>query len=63
MGQAILDMEIEDQVADAMTSGDFCFNHIIGLPNKKCTNVQNKPSLIIKRWFLFDTLQQHKHIW
>jgi hypothetical protein len=35
MGQAILDMEIEDQVADAITSGDFCFNHIIGLPNKK----------------------------
>jgi hypothetical protein len=53
-------MGIEDQVADVITSGDFYFNHIIGLPK----NIQNKPSsLIIKRWFLFDTLQQHKHIW
>jgi hypothetical protein len=40
MWQAILDMEIEDQVADLITNGGFCFNHIIALPK----NVQNKPS-------------------
>ena len=41
-------MGIEDQVADVITGGDFCFNHIIGLPKK----YQNKPSLIIKRFYL-----------
>jgi hypothetical protein len=38
---------IEDQVADLITNGDFCFNHIIALPK----NAQNKPSLILKRFY------------
>lgn len=39
---------IEDQVADLITNGDFCFNHIIAYQK----NAQNKPSLIMKRFYL-----------
>jgi hypothetical protein len=49
----------EHKVADTITNGDFCFNHIIGLPNK---NAQEKPFFDYEKT-VFDTLQQHKHIW
>jgi hypothetical protein len=48
---------IEDQVADLITNGDFCFNHIIALP-KKCT----KQTIFDYEEILFYTLQQYKHI-
>jgi hypothetical protein len=49
----------EHKVADIITSGDCCFNHIIGLPKK---NVQDKPFFDYEE-MLLDILQQHKHIW
>jgi hypothetical protein len=51
-------MEIEDQVADVITNGDFCFDHIIALP-EKCT----RQTIFDYEKILFDTLQQCKHIW
>ena len=42
---------IEDQVADLITNGDFCFNHIIALP-KKCT----KQTIFDYEKILFDSL-------
>jgi hypothetical protein len=49
----------EHKVADIITNGDCCFNHIIGLPKK---NAQDKPFFDYEK-ILFDTLQQRKHIW
>jgi hypothetical protein len=49
----------EHKVADIITYGDRCFNHIIGLPEK---NAQEKPLFDYEK-LLFDILQQHKHIW
>jgi hypothetical protein len=49
----------EHKVADIITNGDCCFNHIIGLPKK---NAQDKPIFDYEK-LLFDTLQQYKHIW
>jgi hypothetical protein len=49
----------EHKVADILTNGDCCFNHIIGLPKK---NAQDMPFFDYEK-LLFDNLQQHKHIW
>jgi hypothetical protein len=49
----------EHKIADIITSGDCCFNHIIGLPKK---DAQDKPFFDYEKQ-LFDILQQHKHIW
>ncbi len=49
----------EPKVADIITCGDCCFNHIIGLPKK---NAQDKPFFDYEK-LLFDNLQQYKHIW
>jgi hypothetical protein len=49
----------EHKVADIITNGDCCFNHIIGSPKK---NAQDKPLFDYEK-LLFDTLQHHKHIW
>jgi primosomal protein N' len=49
----------EHKVADIITNGDCCFNHIIGLPKK---NAQDKPFFDYEK-LLFDILQRHKHIW
>jgi hypothetical protein len=54
----IWDIE-EHKTADIITNGDYCFNHIIGLPTK---NAQDKPFFDYEK-LLFDTLQQCKHIW
>ena len=54
----IWDIE-EHKVADIITNGDCCFNHIIELPKK---NGQDKPFFDYEK-LLFDVLQQHKHIW
>jgi hypothetical protein len=48
----------EHKVADIAADGDCCFNHIIGLPRKG----QDNPMFDYEK-LLFDTLQQHKHIW
>jgi hypothetical protein len=47
----------EHKVADIITNGDCCFNHIIGLPKK---NAHDKSFFDYEK-LLFDTLQQHKH--
>jgi hypothetical protein len=49
----------EHKVADIITSGDCCFNHIIGLPKK---NAQEKPFFDYEK-MLFDNFQNYKHIW
>jgi hypothetical protein len=49
----------EHKLADIITNGDCCFNHIIGLPKK---NTQDKPLFGYEK-MLLDTLQQYKHIW
>jgi hypothetical protein len=48
----------EHKIADIITNGDCCFNHITGLPEK---NGDDKPLFDYEK-LLFDTLQ-HKHIW
>ena len=49
----------EHKVADIITNGDCCFNHIIGLPKK---NIKDKPFFDYEK-LLVDTFQQDKHIW
>jgi hypothetical protein len=49
----------EHKAADILTNGYCCFNHIIGLPKK---NEEDKPFYDYEK-LLFDTLQQHKHVW
>ena len=49
----------EHKAADILTNGYCCFNHIIGLPKK---NEEDRPFYDYEK-LLFDTLQQHKHIW
>lgn len=49
----------QHKVADILTKGDCCFNHIIGLPNK---NGEDKPFFDYGK-ILFDQLQRQKHIW
>lgn len=49
----------EHKAADILTDGDCCFNHINGLPMK---NGEDKPFFDYEK-MLFDSLQQHKHIW
>lgn len=44
---------------DIRTKGDCCFNHMIGLPQK---DGHDMPLLPYQRT-LFDSLQDHKHIW
>jgi hypothetical protein len=52
--------EIEEhKAADILTNGYCCFNHIIRLPKK---NDEDKPFYDYEK-LLFDTLQQHKHVW
>jgi hypothetical protein len=54
----IWDVE-EHKVADIITNGDCCFNHIIGLPKK---NALDKPFFDYEKQ-MFDILQQHMYIW
>jgi hypothetical protein len=49
----------EHKVADIITNGDCCFNHVIGLPTK---NGQDQPFFDYEE-LLFNVLQQRKHIW
>jgi hypothetical protein len=49
----------EHKAADILTNGYCCFNHMIGLPKK---NEEDKPLYDYEK-LLFDTLQQHRHIW
>jgi hypothetical protein len=49
----------EHKLADIITNGDCCFNHIIGLPKK---NAHDKPFFDYEK-MLFDNLRHHKHIW
>ena len=49
----------EHKAADIMTSGQCCFNHIIGLPAK---NGVDQPFFDYER-IIFYTLKQHKHVW
>ncbi len=49
----------QHKTEDILTNGYCCFNHIIGLPKK---NAQDKPLFDYEK-MLFDTLQQHMHIW
>src|SRR5215207_977172 len=44
---------------DRTSKGDCCFNHIIGLPQKDGHDI---PLLPYQRT-LYDSLQNHKHIW
>jgi hypothetical protein len=44
---------------DIKTKGDCCFNHIIGLPQK---DGHDMPLLPYQKT-LYDSLQDHKHIW
>jgi hypothetical protein len=44
---------------DVKTIGDCCFNHVIGLPQK---DNHDMPLLPYQRT-LYDSLQDHKHIW
>ena len=51
---------IEDhKLADIITKGDCCFNHVIRLPKK---DGQDQPFFDYEK-SLFTVLQQHKHIW
>jgi len=49
----------EHNLYDIRTSGDCCFNHIVGLPKK---NGIEKP-LYDYQETIFDTLKSNKHIW
>ena len=49
----------EHKAADILTNGYCCFNYITGLPKK---NEEDKPFYDYEK-LLFDTLQQHKHVW
>ena len=49
----------EHKVADILTNGSCCFNHIIGLPKK---NGKDQPFFDYEK-LLFGVLQQHKHVW
>lgn len=44
---------------DIATEGDCCFNHIIGLPTK---DSHDMPLLPYQKT-LYDSLQNHKHVW